>query len=417
MSLPNIRVFIKPDASFIVSGNMVLGTSTLSLSSLLGPSTASFYEISDFVTGVSVRRGRTRVTDSFDTGTATIQLIDRTGLLNPDNTSSPLNGWVLPLRQIRITATIDGTEHSLFNGYTGRYSYDYQQGINAAFISIECNDAFRILNLATITTVTGAADNQDTGTRIGQILSTSGVPNSIVSLDTGTSNLGDDPAVERTVLEAVQQAETSELGAFYISADGIFTFKSRHNVQKLASGEVVSTIYFDDTGTVGGAIPFVEVSQSFDDEQVYNDVTVVDENGNIENFTDATSEAAYFQRSLEKSGTLIRTAAEAADHATFLLAFRKDPFVVIDSITVSPLALSTTQATSIIVAELLEPISVSKQYGADIFTRTLTLQGVEHDISPSTWTTRLSTAEPVSGDGFILDSTSYGVLDQNELSF
>ena len=82
------------------------------------------------------------------------------------------------------------------------------------------------------------------------------------------------------------------------------------------------------------------------------------------------------------------------------------------------MALPTATAISLLNAEILDPITVTKSYGSSAeIKRTLTIQGVDHDIRPSDWTMTFSTAEPVSGDGFILDSATYGVLDVNTLSF
>jgi hypothetical protein len=183
-------------------------------------------------------------------------------------------------------------------------------------------------------------------------------------------------------------------------------------------GEASSSAGVYIEGTVSPQIPFEGISQSLDDEAIYNDVTVADISGFEQVVTDTTSIDTYFTRSLNKTDTLIWDATEAGDHATFLLNYRKDPELYIDSVTVKPMRLSTAQAVSVVTAELLDPITVTKAYGRDNqISRTLTVQGISHDIRPSGWTMNLATAEPVSGSGFILDSATFGVLDVNTLSF
>ena len=46
----------------------------------------------------SIRRGRNRILDKFEAGTATVILQDDNGNFNPSNTNSPYYGKILPLR-------------------------------------------------------------------------------------------------------------------------------------------------------------------------------------------------------------------------------------------------------------------------------------------------------------------------------
>jgi hypothetical protein len=62
-------------------------------------------------------------------------------------------------------------------------------------------------------------------------------------------------------------------------------------------------------------------------------------------------------------------------------------------------------------------VTVSKNYCGTTLTKTLTIQGISHDITPGSWNIAVETAEPIAGEGFILDSSTYGVLDTNVLSF
>ena len=81
--------------------------------------------------------------------------------------------------------------------------------------------------MAAITTVTGEAANQDTGTRIEKILDTVDFPTSMRLIDIGDSLTQTDPATNRTTIAAIQNVETSEQGAFYIDPEGNAVFKNR----------------------------------------------------------------------------------------------------------------------------------------------------------------------------------------------
>jgi hypothetical protein len=54
--------------------------------------------------------------------------------------------------------------------------------------------------------------------------------------------------------------------------------------------------------------------------------------------------------------------------------------------------------------------------GGSFIARELFIQGVQHDITPNNWVTKLLTAEPLI-QAFILDSTNQGILDVNNLSY
>lgn len=413
MSLPNISVDIRPDSSFIVGGTAVLGTTALGSGFLLGPAAAAMVSIGSTVTDVSIRRGRTRVTESFDTGSATVRLVDTTGRFNPDNTSSDLYPYVLPLRQFRISAIVNGVSVQLFNGYTTRYTYDYDPGVNATYVTIEAEDAFRLLSLADITTVTGAVTGEQTGTRIDRILTDLGVPNSITNISTGVSPCDADPDVTRSGLEAIQQVENTELGAFYIDADGNHTFKSRHEIQQLAAGITVTPLVFNETS----GLDYVAVRIGLDDQQVYNSVTISGAAIIEQSVVDTTSSDEYFLRSLVRSDLLITTDTEALDQANLLLSSRKNPTLTIDSIAIKPLALSDADAYSVVSTDLLEPITITKSYLGSTLTRTLTVQGIEHSINAGDWSMGIALAEPIGGDALVLDSTNQGLLDVDLVSY
>lgn len=412
MSLPNITVSIRPDTSFIASGNAVLGTSLLG-TMVLGPAANAMVDLTGTVTNVSIKRGRTRVTDSFDTGTALVTVIDTTGQFNPDNTSSNLYPYVLPLRQFRISAVVNGVLIQLFNGYVSKFTYNYEVGTSITYVTIEAEDAFRLLGLANVEIISGVSFGETTGNRINDILTTLNVPTTLRSISTGQSVCWFDPETVRSALEAIQQVEATELGAFYIDSDGKYTFKSRHEIQQLAAGLVNTPIVFDETT----GLRYRQVQVGFDDQAIYNSVTIQGEGIVDVAVSDATSISNYFTRSYVRGGSLITTDAEATSQATLLLNSRKDPSLTLDSIQCQPLAMSDADAYKVINADVLDPVTLTKNYASGSITRTLTIQGINHDIRPDTWDVSFELAEPIGGDAFVLNSTTAAILNTNVLSY
>jgi hypothetical protein len=412
MTLPVVDVLIRPDSTFIVSGTGVLGTSILGPSFLLGPPAANMVSIANSSTKISITRGRTRATNSFDAGSATVTFVDTTGQFNPDNTSSNLYPYVLPLRQFRISATVGSNSYQLFNGYTTKYSYEFEPSVNAVFVTIEAEDAFRVLSMSSIEEVT-LGTSEYSGARIAKILTQLGVPTTLRSLSVGNTQVADDPGTVRTGLEAIQQVEEAELGAYFIDKNGFHTFYSRQDLQLLAAGVTKTPIVFDETT----GIPYNGVQVAYDDDQVINFVTI---DGDLlvgVEVSDAISIENYFNRTLNKTNSLLLTDAEALDQANYLIGSRKDPKVTIDSIEFNVSGLSTIDAESVVDAELLDPVTITKNYAIGTLSRTLTIQGISHTITPGNWDMTIELAEPVGGDGLVLDSLNAGILDTNILVY
>jgi len=113
----------------------------------------------------------------------------------------------------------------------------------------------------------------------------------------------------------------------------------------------------------------------------------------------------------------METDADALSQATTILAARKDPQLRIGSIQIDAYQDTSDRVTAALDTELFDPIKVTRtQPGGGTVTRTLSVQGIEHSISPDSWKTRFQTAEKIL-DGFILDSATSGKLGTNALSY
>ena len=71
-------------------------------------------DISSIILRASVRRGRNRILNKFEAGTAVVEIKDDNGDWNPANTAGPYYGKLVPLRKIRIFADYEGIRYYLF---------------------------------------------------------------------------------------------------------------------------------------------------------------------------------------------------------------------------------------------------------------------------------------------------------------
>jgi hypothetical protein len=216
----------------------------------------------------------------------------------------------------------------------------------------------------------------------------------------------DPGTADRTVLEAIQTVENSEFGGFFLDAEGNATFYSRTTVSQFADS---TPVVFSDDGT---GIGYSQIDLAFDDTLIVNNVSVQRLNGTNQIVSDQTSIDNYFIHSGARTGILVQTDTEALNQATMILESRKDATLRIDSMTLN-LVDDGQEARNIagLDLEIFDLVNITKAMpGSTSITKELFVQGMQHDITRTTFTTKILTSEPII-QAFILDSTVQGILD------
>ena len=415
MPLPTVKVVVNFSSGASFGQTMVLGTGILD-QDVLGDAAALIVDVSAQVQSVNTVRGRNLLTEQFQTGTATVVLADQLGYWNPQNSSSPYYGQLLPLRKIQISAVDPATSLTsyLFSGYITSYNYRQSQDVGeVSTTTLTALDATQLLTLATVSTVTGAVAGETTGVRFGRILDTLGWPSGMRDVDTGATTCQADPGTSRTGSAALQTVASTEFGAFYIDTQGRVVFQDRNLTSTSVAG--TPTAFVDS----GAGIRYSNADFRLDDSQIFNQANVT-AGAITATYKDQTSIDTYFLHSYDISGLLMQTSTEADNWARAMVASRKDTTIRCDSITLNLNTPSyTAGTTAALTLDYFAPITVTQtQPGASSITKTLQIFGVTHSINygNQTWFTRFTTAEPII-DSFILDSAQYGLLDTNVLSY
>jgi hypothetical protein len=385
---------------------------------ILADAPSDIVDISNMVYRCSTRRGRLRILSNFEVGTATVTLLDPQSLFNPQNTASPYYGKLVPLRKIQIWADMElaGVDYRfyIFSGYITSYDTGFFAGTTeTATVTLQCADGFRLLNnVATgIPPVPGCTAGQFSGTRVEELLNFAGFPGSMRQIELGDSTMQADPGGNRGILQAIQTVEQSEFGAFYMSPVGGAKFLSRTTVSELAD---VPARTYSDTGAPD-TIAYSNIDLAYDDQLILNDVTVTRVGGTPQNVEDAPSVLRYFTKSGQRTDILVQTDTESNDQARTLIAARKNAELRIDSMTLN---LSDpdniTRNVAGLRADIYTLVNIEKSMpGGSSVIRELFIQGVQHDVTPSTWNVKLFTAEPII-QAFILDSENQGILGLTE---
>jgi hypothetical protein len=387
---------------------LILGDASTPLGvGILADTASDIVDVSDITLTASIRRGRNRILNKFEAGSASIVLEDANGDWVPTNISSPYYGKLLPLRKIRIWADYNAVRYYLYSGYITSYDTNFRVGIEQiSTVTLQCVDAFRLFSNVAISTVAGTSAGQTTGERMNNLLDVPTFPTSMRHIDTGDSTVQADPGTERDLLNALQVIENSEFGGFYIDPEGNATFLSRDTVAEKADQTATN---FSDDGT---GISYQAIDFAYDDTLIFNDVTVNRVGGIAQTVQDTSSIETYFIHSGRREGLLIESDAESLEQANMILQSRKDAIFRIDSI---GLNLADDTETARIEAglslDIFDLTNITKSTpGSGSVTLELFVQGVQHDITTNTWITKLFTAEPII-QAFILDSTTQGILD------
>jgi hypothetical protein len=384
----------------------ILGTNVLADSASL------IVDVSNVVDSINTRRGRNATADEFTTGSLTLRIVDQNGDFNPQNPNSPYFGNLTPMRKVAISATYNNVTYPIFSGFITSYTTTTPLNANdVVYTTIQAVDAFRLAQNAQISTVTGAVA-QLSGARVNKILDQIAWPTTMRDVDAGLTTLQADPGTARTTLAALTTVANSEYGAIYVGKNGYFVFQDR----TVTAGSVAGTpTIFNDNGT---DIGYSNAVWRLDDTLVFNQANVTRTGGTVQSATNQASIDKYFAHTYNQQDLLMATDADALNYARAYVASRAETSIRCDAI---ELDLNTDNYDAGITAALdldfFDPVTITtNQPGNSTLTKTLQVFGVAHTITPNKWRTVFTTLEPII-DGFILNSTQYGVLGTSVLSY
>jgi hypothetical protein len=382
---------------------------------VLGTAAADTVDITDFVTQCYIRRAFNRSSDSFTGGTARITFVDETGEFNPANTGSSLYGKIKPMRKIRFTAEYLGVTYNLGSMYVQEWNYQSPTGFDPAYVTLACVDGFQLLNLTTITSVSGGSSGQTTAQRISSLLDAGEWPGGMRDISTTTTTtVQADTGNSRSLLAACQEVEATDLGSFYMDQRGYAKFLSRTDII-IASGGV-ATAFSDVPGS--GDITYQAVEFDISDYQMINKVTVTPTGLTGQTASDTASIDDYFQHSRVRSG-IMQTEADALNQARMIIASRKEQGVnlQLNSLTVD--AFGEDDSSRVIAAlnlDVFDPIEVTQTLPAGNVVTDSVITGLTYQITPKSFLVNFTCAQPFAS-GFLLDSTVDGILDEDSLAY
>jgi hypothetical protein len=187
-----------------------------------------FYDISNRLTSVSTRRGKSQALDRNDAGISSITLDNSDRTFDPLYPEGPYFGALVPRREIRISAN----DKPVFNGYIEDFGLEYQPG-NRSTVRVDSADSFSILNNSIIEELDPPSELP--GARVNRVLDLSeiGWPAELRDIENGDTLLLDSSVESASALSYLQTVSDSEFGNLFIGKDGSLVFRQRNSASGL----------------------------------------------------------------------------------------------------------------------------------------------------------------------------------------
>ena len=319
------------------------------------------------------------------------------------------------MRKIRMTASFNSIDYSLGSFYVQEWNYKSPSGFDPAYVTLNCVDGFQLLNLTTLTTVSGGSAGQTTAQRVTSLLDSGDWPGGMRDISTtSTTTVQADTGASRSLLGALQEVEQTETGALYVDQRGFVKFMSRSDIIT-ASGSTL-TKFSDVDGS--GDITYQNVEFDISDYQMINKVTVTPASLSSQTASDTASILDYFQHSRVRSG-IMQTEADALQQAQMIIASRKEQGVDIqlNSLTVDAYSQADpARTTAALELDIFNPIEVTQTLPAGNVVSDSVIAGVQYQITPNSFLVTFSCAQPFAV-GFLLDSAVDGKIGEDSLSY
>jgi len=371
-----------------------------------------FFDITDRLLSVSTSRGKSQALDRIDAGQLNIVVENNDRLFDPLYTAGFYYGQLIPGKEIRISCN----GYPVIYGYVDDLDLAYEPG-NRSIVSFQASDGLSNLTINNLPEVSPSIELS--GARVTRILDLPEVawPSDKRSIDSGNSELSDTDIVEGTqAISYLQLIGTSEAGEVFVSKDNKFVFKERN-----AAPGTLDLIFTDEASIPGfTVIPFADLGVVYGSEQLYNRV-VITNNQLIPDEAiaeDAESQLLYGSRSYSQDGLLNNEVAELQFLADFILARFRQPQYRFDSLSVILDVLSESQQNQVLDLEIGDVVQVKFTPSGipPAIEQFVKVIGISHDWQNNEKRVTLS-LETLDFTLFILDDATFGILDDDRLSF
>lgn len=379
-----------------------------------------------YVRSWSVRRGVTQgnsPTRRYEPATVTIVFNDGDRRFDPDNLAGPyVSGGVsqiTPMRRVRITAIWDGVAYPIVTAYSDDWVPEYVGGF-WTYTTLLATDASKIFADDDRPAVAPVGPGELTGARVNRVLDSIGWPAEDRIVSAGDINV-QATDLSGGALSELQLVQDTELGEFFVNGSGLAVFQDRSYVTSNPSSMDPQAIFGDGGYAAAGELPYADVKLTGIDDALINRVRATMVGGTEQIAQDATSQAAYLNKTHERSDLIMQTDSVALEWANALLYQHKDPvrrFARLEFNTPSP-DVEDVIWPQVLGREFGDRITVIRRPagGGDPIEHDAFVRGVEHQSDGASWTSAFVLQATDRYSFFTIEHPVLGRVGVNPIGF
>lgn len=261
-----------------------------------------------------------------------------------------------------------------------------------------------------------ALSGEATGTRASRYLDALPWPSGDRDIDTGSSTVGSFDLNGNSTLDGLGELDDTEQGQSYMGLDAAMSSDHTFKYVRRARHSKFTAARTNTSQVTFTSSMYADVLIDYDEQGIYNEAVVTRRDGSPQTAKDVDSQGEYFKRTYTKS-TIDASDTQAFDHATYVVNRRSDPQFRIVGLVIKPQRSASTLWPQVLGREIGDRITVQltpQQVGTQI-SREAVIEGVEHSMKSGEWTTVWRLSEADTTIPWILDDTTYSVLDSTTI--
>jgi len=363
-----------------------------------------FFDVTDRVRNINVRRGRPNEFAFNPTAQANIEFNNHDRAFDPLYADSPFAGNIVPRREVRISSN----DERVFTGWIDDWDLSYTPDGDSTVTAIAL-DAFYILSGQTLSQFTPPVET--TSERINRILDRPGVnwAESLREIEASEQTLGAyETSAETNALNYLQQVANAEPGNIFINKVGEVEFNNR---QFEPDGNNLVTLGEDGIG-------FDNLRVVFGAENLYNEIVVSRLNGGTAIASDTASQGEYGVRTLDVTNLLVETDQQLVEIALEYADRFSVPEYRFESLEVDLHKLDLTEQNSLLELELGSVMQVKFTPNGipPAIEKFVEIINIQHTVRPDTHFMTFGFKEIIYAP-LVLDDPVFGKLDVGTLSW
>lgn len=371
-----------------------------------GPFAASptFTDIRDYLSRITIRRGRSSLLSRFDTASCTIRLDNTDGRFDPANTAGPYYPDLAVRVPAKVVVTQDTVDYTIFYGIIEQIPLAYDDGAYSSWVDMVLVDLSRVLAMWDLTGVTLTTGYS--GAQVGEILDEVGWPAGLRSVDAGTVRVPGRTCDDgESALDAIASIVAAEFGHFFVAADGTATFADR----AANFGGATSQATF---GPGASELGYEQIEIAYDDDTLFNAAVAQGDNVDTQTAVDATSIASYGKTTINVSSKSFLGPTYAKNVAEWWPLRHKDVRVRIRGLTLKPQFDESNMWPQALGRELRDVVTVKfTPPSGDALNQACSIERIDHDVDASGyWITRW-TLQPLAA----AETLDYWIVGTSEM--